>query len=658
MAYSYDSRFVSHSNHSLNSLRGAADVRPLPVRPGYQHVQLPMAPATHFDYTPSIPQFFSHHQPFVPTLEFSVPLLHSLPDYASELQSISSIIRPALPSWYQHVHVGRAIPDMDDPALCTLEPASSSAVQPPLLAAASTLAGSSSSMSLVQGNAMHDSPHTAFMEAISLPQHSSTAPSVYTEPEPCPLQLEDVVHVKPSSPAREPNPPPIFAQNSPDILSRSRSVRSTTEPASHAEPTAYSECPSADFLTPIWSSSSTPPLSFDCSSESESTLLTSSQKVSFGDLLHLTPSPLLLPKTEELTPKLPCSPGIYVDVNMLADALHDLPEQMCIDPTEIMTDSLKMYCPSPSPDLGAEASPSTMSPNLTPSEASVDTAASKQPLSPAPEHTLNFPDETPVNQAFEDEAISAIVSVLKSSVVKTESLDESAAAPSTSATALPPHAFANPPEVVAPRPMYPSQLSSISGDHLGITAATASEDNSTSFATPAGARMPLADINAPQSQYVSSSYSGYASTAYPAAPSYTFAQPGLSYPSAEAPHAPPPVPAQDIVPVSPVLNAHAGVELEDLRRRATDFRARNPGVELDKSFLQCFAGRLSARGELLEDYRCYVVGCEQRNKRRDHILVHVGSHVEHRPWACRHWCVNFAFGICWSGRRGSNVFAP
>ena len=90
-------------------------------------------------------------------------------------------------------------------------------------------------------------------------------------------------------------------------------------------------------------------------------------------------------------------------------------------------------------------------------------------------------------------------------------------------------------------------------------------------------------------------------------------------------------------PQSPVLNAHQGIELEDLRRRADDFRRLNPGVELDKTWLQAYAGRLSTRGELMEDYRCYVNGCTQKNKRRDHILVHVGSHVEHRPFHCTSW---------------------
>ena len=87
----------------------------------------------------------------------------------------------------------------------------------------------------------------------------------------------------------------------------------------------------------------------------------------------------------------------------------------------------------------------------------------------------------------------------------------------------------------------------------------------------------------------------------------------------------------------PIVNAHEGVELEDLRVRAETFRMLNPGCELDKTFLQAFAGRLSEDGHALAEFRCYVKGCTQRNKRRDHILVHVGSHVEHRPFQCPQW---------------------
>lgn len=93
---------------------------------------------------------------------------------------------------------------------------------------------------------------------------------------------------------------------------------------------------------------------------------------------------------------------------------------------------------------------------------------------------------------------------------------------------------------------------------------------------------------------------------------------------------------------SPVLNAHAGIDLEDLRRKADEFRTRND-CDLDKSWLQAFAGRLSKEGELTEEFRCYVNGCTQTNRRRDHILVHVGSHVEHRPYSCLIWYVIFSF---------------
>lgn len=90
---------------------------------------------------------------------------------------------------------------------------------------------------------------------------------------------------------------------------------------------------------------------------------------------------------------------------------------------------------------------------------------------------------------------------------------------------------------------------------------------------------------------------------------------------------------------TPICNAHMGVELDELRRRADAFRVRNPDADIDKTWLQAFAGRLSEGGALIDEWRCYVKGCAQRNKRRDHILVHVGSHVEHRPFACEQWCV-------------------
>ena len=92
---------------------------------------------------------------------------------------------------------------------------------------------------------------------------------------------------------------------------------------------------------------------------------------------------------------------------------------------------------------------------------------------------------------------------------------------------------------------------------------------------------------------------------------------------------------------SPVLNAHHGVLLSDLLSKAERYRLRNPGQDtIDKKWLHSFAGKLSPKGELLEDFRCYVIGCFQTNKRRDHILIHIGSHVDQRPFSCEYWCVN------------------
>ncbi|KIK92477.1 hypothetical protein PAXRUDRAFT_829926 [Paxillus rubicundulus Ve08.2h10] len=105
----------------------------------------------------------------------------------------------------------------------------------------------------------------------------------------------------------------------------------------------------------------------------------------------------------------------------------------------------------------------------------------------------------------------------------------------------------------------------------------------------------------------------------------------------------PPACASDLAHSSPILNAHLGIELSELTFRAERFRTRNPGCDIDRAWLSHFAGKLSERGELLSDFRCYVIGCDQRNKRRDHILVHVGAHIGQRPFACSVWFVELDF---------------
>ena len=100
-------------------------------------------------------------------------------------------------------------------------------------------------------------------------------------------------------------------------------------------------------------------------------------------------------------------------------------------------------------------------------------------------------------------------------------------------------------------------------------------------------------------------------------------------------------PAQNLdLPVNlgtPVLDAHRGVDLEELKAKAERYRLRNQGRDYDKRWLISFAGKLSMRGELVEEFRCYITGCQQMNKRRDHILIHVGAHLDQRPFKCRHW---------------------
>lgn len=98
----------------------------------------------------------------------------------------------------------------------------------------------------------------------------------------------------------------------------------------------------------------------------------------------------------------------------------------------------------------------------------------------------------------------------------------------------------------------------------------------------------------------------------------------------------------DLPPISlgtPVFDAHRGVDLEELKGKAERYRLRNQGRDYGKRWLISFAGKLSHRGELLEEFRCYVAGCMQVNKRRDHILIHVGAHLDQRPFKCMHWYV-------------------
>lgn len=100
---------------------------------------------------------------------------------------------------------------------------------------------------------------------------------------------------------------------------------------------------------------------------------------------------------------------------------------------------------------------------------------------------------------------------------------------------------------------------------------------------------------------------------------------------------------------TPVLDAHRGISLEELESKAERYRLRNAGADYDKRWLLSFAGKLTARGELLDEYRCYVNGCTQTNKRRDHILIHLGAHLDQRPFRCSYWYVYWYVPACCRG---------
>ncbi|KAH9006909.1 hypothetical protein EDB86DRAFT_2868940 [Lactarius hatsudake] len=96
-----------------------------------------------------------------------------------------------------------------------------------------------------------------------------------------------------------------------------------------------------------------------------------------------------------------------------------------------------------------------------------------------------------------------------------------------------------------------------------------------------------------------------------------------------------------VSPDTPMFNMHQGISEYDLQRRASRYRRRYPGKSLDRHWLSRYAGKLNKDGKAIEDYRCYISGCAQLNKRRDHIIVHICSHVNERPFACCHCHMTF-----------------
>ncbi|KAH9899969.1 hypothetical protein C8Q73DRAFT_779528 [Cubamyces lactineus] len=427
---------------------------------------------------------------------------------------------------------------------------------------------------------------------------SATQPETYVHPfATTPLSLEDICHLEPTS---DPERAPGVAESSSAVIDHTMEER------------PYSDCPAAEFSTPSWTALQPLP-SPQCGSmsDSETGLIASMKKESLDDIICFSstsgsadsdtfgPTPLL---------------GIYVDCNLRQQALQEQEPPVCVNPADIMGRASEEsgHDPGDTTQHSLERLSSARSMSPAQSTLQAPTSLNSPVPSSAPGYTVDFQDEALAQNDFPEEAISAIVSVLKSSAQQESHIPR--------VLNQPQQAPLEACKVIAPQPLYPGQITAFPVNdprlHHPSLASTGCH-----VALPAGQRIPLADLPIPQEQQlVFPGYGSFASIEIP----QTATQPVVLPP-----------------PPSPVLNAHTGIELEELRRRANDFRMRNPCAELDRSFLQSFAGRLSTRGELLDDYRCYVIGCGQRNRRRDHILVHVGSHVEHRPWRCQHCGMRF-----------------
>ncbi|KAJ8473978.1 hypothetical protein ONZ51_g7507 [Trametes cubensis] len=404
-----------------------------------------------------------------------------------------------------------------------------------------------------------------------------------------PLSLEDICHLEPTSDTTQVT----------GVAGSSFTVVNDT-----TEEQPYSDCPATEFSTPSWAMPPTLLSSqYDSTSGSGAGLTASPKKEPLDDIIRFSP---ISGSTD--TNALGPAPllGIYVDCNLRQQALQEQGPSICVNPADIMGSRSGLDSDDTTQrDLDSRISPLDATASQPTSQAQAPLTSREPPL--ASGSLVDYAGEALAQNDFPEEAITAIVSVLKSSA-KQETPD--------SRVQQPPSEIC---KVIAPQPLYPSQITTFPVSDPRLHHPSLASTNC--HVTLTGQRMPLADLPIPQEQQI----------VYPEYGSFASLQVTQAVPQ---PIVLPP-------PPSPVLNAHTGIELEELRRRANDFRMRNPGTELDRSFLQSFAGRLSTRGELLDDYRCYVVGCGQRNRRRDHILVHVGSHVEHRPWQCQHCGMRF-----------------
>ena len=634
----YDYSFIPTANHTNPPNSGLPHARSLSLHhyPPYQHVQ---EPTSHFDPFADPHRPAHNDPPFLPTLEFRVPLLSQAFHLPQEYQQRP---RPALPSWVR-THYDDHFAGMQGKGTLSQPPVNPTHSVPLSVPVSLGLPLAFPLAVPVPLSLSRSSPIATDLPFLEYPSTSSQGDDIVLKTETPSPGLQDTGHAEilvKDSPAY---PFPVVAKDYPDLFA---ATFSSLDEASASQDASFAAYAQLQFPMPSWSpdASSLPSLSlsYGSPSSSEHSYALSVQELPFDGSLRLSLSPPPFParKVDEDNPRASPILGIIVDINMRERALAEQEPALCVNPADIMAGFIRSSGPSPetSPKVddcdhdfgGITRCRSVLALGTTASGIIAKTSGTTaQQLSPVQDYTADFPDEAIVDQTFPEEAISAIVSVLKSSSAKPETSSPANVHPGSAVT---PAAFATGCEVVAPRPVYAQPGHTYPGSDLGMLRPNLADASggrgTTNLGNISGSRVSLGDIRAVQLQYTAPQYVPYPPP-FPNSPTYAFP--------------PPPVPQQVHAPVidrpKPVLNAHVGIQLEELRQRAAEYRAQHPNAELDKAFLQSFAGRLSARGELLDDYRCYVVGCGQRNKRRDHILVHVGSHVEHRPWACQHWYV-------------------
>lgn len=538
MKRSYDYSFVPNTDDCQNTTSGIHI---------HSFEQQTAAPATHQqtlgNYS-TIPQniFLTANAQTVPTLEFRVPLLSSTVGFSSEFQSNTGL---------------------GDSFACApnYTPASRSR-----LAGLGIRYDGPVPMNNTLGSTHAQNPQDSKRPQLSSTQSLGSATSAETTE----LTLHDICNLGSS---------PIDRGRSSESLSDSHLSASSDKKSS-----AYSECPTFDYQANLASaSSSVGSLSYGSGSEADtsSNFNTSPRHLAAdhlaADFLRLT-TPPLFSSDDLFAPDAP-PVGLYADINMHELAYKDQPEDLGVNPADIMG-HIHVKTEEGSDSDSAEYVASNHSP---PSETAAD----------------SLPDET----------LNAIVSILSGAKHSEEQESK-------------PPAISAPGPIMNTHPLFSTQA---------VPTQPALTARSTTILDMAP--IPMLSIAPNFNLMIHQAPAPVVSDIYnhphPCVPQQMSTQDCALAPKTHQPVI--------VHPQSPVLNAHQGIELEDLRRRADEFRRRNPGVELDKTWLQAYAGRLSTRGELMEDYRCYVNGCTQKNKRRDHILVHVGSHVEHRPFHCTSW---------------------